>query len=128
MKFALMLVNFDPDITWLDEVTEALKNTITSLNDYVIFSHNIPIKIKRSLFDSDSFLKFVHFTQRQLGYTIGIVTYRLIQMEDLEQSSGLAALNKLNILQGGIEDRFIPTLSDETRKQIEGSFKITADE
>ena len=36
-------------------------------------------------------------------------------------------LNKLNILQGGIEARFIPSLSKDTKTQIEGSFKITGD-
>ena len=30
-------------------------------------------------------------------------------------------------MQGGIEGRFIPSLSDEIKKQIEGSFKITND-
>ena len=34
-------------------------------------------------------------------------------------------VQKLNILQGGIEARFIPSLSAETKTQIEGSFKIT---
>ena len=33
----------------------------------------------------------------------------------------------MNILQGGIEARFIPSLSQETKTQIEGSFKITND-
>lgn len=33
----------------------------------------------------------------------------------------------LNLLHGGIEDRFIPSLTDETKHQIEGSFKITSD-
>ena len=47
MKFSLMLVNINPDVTWLDEITEALKNTATSLNDYIIFSQNLPIKIKK---------------------------------------------------------------------------------
>jgi hypothetical protein len=36
-------------------------------------------------------------------------------------------LSKLNVLQGGIEDRFIPGLSNSTKIQIEGSFKITGD-
>lgn len=41
MKFSLMQINFNPDVTWLDEVSEALKNTATSLNDYVVFSQNL---------------------------------------------------------------------------------------
>ena len=36
-------------------------------------------------------------------------------------------LSKLNVLQGGIEKRFIPSLSEATKIQIEGSFKITGD-
>ena len=36
-------------------------------------------------------------------------------------------MSKLNILQGGIENRFIPGLSEVTKIQIEGSFKITGD-
>ena len=34
-------------------------------------------------------------------------------------------LSKLNILQGGVEPRFIPSLTQETKDQIEGSFKLT---
>lgn len=78
MKFALMLINFKSDVIWLDEITEALKNTATSLNDYIIFTQNLPIKIKKQVQGKDGFLNFVNFTQRQLSYTIGIVTYRLI--------------------------------------------------
>ena len=36
-------------------------------------------------------------------------------------------LSTVNILQGGIENRFIPGLSETTKMQIEGSFKITGD-
>ena len=42
-----------------------------------------------------------------------------------EESEEKKNLNKLNILQGGIEARFIPSLTQETKTQIEGSFKIT---
>ena len=36
-------------------------------------------------------------------------------------------LSKLNVLQGGFENRFIPELSAETKSQIEVSYKITGD-
>ena len=36
-------------------------------------------------------------------------------------------MSQLNILQGGIENRFIPQLSEPTKIQIEGSYKITGD-
>ena len=38
-----------------------------------------------------------------------------------------SAVRKLNILQGGIIDKFIPSLTEKTKKLIEGSFKITGD-
>ena len=37
-------------------------------------------------------------------------------------------INKLNIYQGGIENRFIPSLSADTKHLIEGFFKISNDE
>ena len=48
--------------------------------------------------------------------------------DDSSCAAEMAELAKLNILQGGIEPRFIPLLSNETKVQIEGSFKITNDE
>ena len=59
-------------------------------------------------------------------YAIGIVTYRLVQLNK-DESDERKNLSKLNILQGSIEPRFIPSLSQETKEQIEGSFKITKD-
>ena len=52
--------------------------------------------------------------------------YRLTLVSE-EESDESKSLSKLNILQGGIEARFIPALSQETKTQIEGSFKITND-
>ena len=59
-------------------------------------------------------------------YAIGIVTYRLVQLNK-DESDERKNLSKLNILQGSIEPRFIPSLSQGTKEQIEGSFKITKD-
>ena len=36
-------------------------------------------------------------------------------------------LNKLPIIKGGIESRFIPNFSQDTKNLIEGFFKITQD-
>ena len=33
-------------------------------------------------------------------------------------------LSKLELIQGGFDDRFIPSLSEKTKTQIEGSYKI----
>ena len=50
---------------------------------------------------------------RQFTYTIGWVAGRLIQREQEDDTN--ATLSKLNVLQGGIENRFIPGLSTETK-------------
>ena len=39
-----------------------------------------------------------------------------------------ALINKINIYQGGIENRFIPSLSGDTKHLIEGFFKISNDQ
>ena len=59
-------------------------------------------------------------------YAIGVVAYRLVQ-QNKDETDDRKNLSKLNILQGGVEPRFIPSLSVETKEQIEGSFKITND-
>ena len=61
---------------------------------------------------------------RQMSYTLGFVAGRLIQQDESEFKVD-DSLGRLNILQGGFEDRFIPILSENTKTQIEGSFKIT---
>ena len=51
---------------------------------------------------------------RTFNYCIGIVSYRLILLTK-EEDDAKKNLSKLNILQGGIEPRFIPSLSRETK-------------
>ena len=60
-------------------------------------------------------------------YGIGVVSYHLIRLNQ-DEIGEQKNLSKLNILQGGVEPRFIPSLSAETKRQIEGSFKITNDQ
>lgn len=37
------------------------------------------------------------------------------------------SFNKISILKHGIQERYIPCLSDECKNEIQGSFKIVAD-
>ena len=59
-------------------------------------------------------------------YAIGVLAYHLARL-NRDETTTRKNLSKLNILQGGVEPRFIPTLSAETKRQIEGSYKITND-
>ena len=74
--------------------------------------------------ESTKLVSYMRKVLRHLTYTIGWVAGRLIQRKQDDSDDTLA---KLNVLQGGIENRFIPGLSAETKVQIEGSFKITGD-
>jgi hypothetical protein len=58
-----------------------------------------------------------------------VITHKLInwQVSDAFKDEN-ALINKLSIYQGGIENRFIPSLSNETKHMIEGFFKISNDE
>ena len=47
---------------------------------------------------------------RGICYSIGVVAHRLIYVSS-EEGQDKKSLNKLNILQGGIEARFIPCLT-----------------
>ena len=60
-------------------------------------------------------------------YGIGVVASHLIRLNNHE-ADDTKNLGKLNILQGGLEPRFIPSLTTETKRQIEGSYKITNDQ
>ena len=73
--------------------------------------------------DDDELVVYLQNVLRQISYTIGWVAGRLIQQKQDENDE----LSKLNVLQGGIENRFIPDLSQPTKIQIEGSYKITGD-
>lgn len=75
----------------------------------------------------DTFSKVCDSRQRMICYSIGVVASRLIQLKSEKAGGAHQNLAKLNILQGSIEARFIPSLSAGTKQQIEGSFKMTSD-
>lgn len=87
---------------------------------------NLPMYAQTKLKEVDSYRKLVEESLRAICYNIGVVAYRLIHLNK-DESEDSKRMQKMNILQGGIEARFIPSLSKATKTQIEGSFKITND-
>ena len=135
LMFSMMMTAHKPDVTWLDEIAEALRNCVDGLNTYKIMRKNWPVKVDIKIIrrvnetefkDIDKINKLVDECMRSFNYSIGIISYRLMHLSK-DEDSEMKKLSKLNILQGGIEPRFIPSLSHETKIQIEGSFKITQD-
>jgi hypothetical protein len=74
--------------------------------------------------------------QKQTNYTLGTVAKRLICKEKKSKDSDKEKLKlidkidlqKLPLLHGGFDTRFIPIMSKKTKDLIEGFFKITQDE
>jgi len=42
--YNLMMNAHKPDVIWLDEISEALKNTADGLNAYLVMNQNLPLK------------------------------------------------------------------------------------
>jgi len=124
LLFNLTFCCLDVDITWLDEIAEGLKSVTSAVNGALLNFKRVRLEANPDLdMNGDSLVKFLQSALRQLTYTLGFVASRLIRLERSEGDT----LARLLILQGGVENRFIPELSELTKVQIEGSFKITGD-
>ena len=126
LMYSLMMSAHKPELIWLDEIAEALKNCAEGLNAYLVMNQNLPLKVQSRISKLDTYGNLVKESLRAISYSIGVVAYRLILLNK-DESEDKKRLSTLNILQGGIEGRFIPSLSQDTKTQIEGSFKITND-
>lgn len=124
MTYGLMMSCYKVDVLWLDEAAEALRNCASALDSYLLMKQNLPGAERRALDKIDTFGTLAGEVQRQFCYSIGVVANRLIQYSASE-ADDKKNIAKLNILQGGVEPRFIPSLTQETKDQIEGSFKLT---
>jgi len=124
LLFNLTFCCLDVDITWLDEIAEGLKSVTSAVNGALLNFKRVRLEANPDLdMNGNSLVKFLQSALRQLTYTLGFVASRLIRLERSEGDT----LGRLLILQGGVENRFIPELSESTKVQIEGSFKITGD-
>jgi len=116
---------YEVDSTDLDEVSEALRNAVEGLNLYLGSSttlHYRKPEIKEANMKVVDDLSQAH---RLISFGLNKVAARLINGKNSNvQNESLA---KLKIFEKGIAQRHIPLLSDNCKKEIEGSFKITGD-
>ena len=87
--FSMFLCTYKPDITWLDEIAETFKGTAVAYSNYITFSLNLPLRVRETLGDDHELLKFFQESLRQICYTMGITTYRLIRCDNEDESEGL---------------------------------------
>lgn len=110
-----MIVSHRAEEVWLDEIAEALKDCALALDAYILMCENLPNPTKEYAdILTNSFMQLVQETQRQVCHAIGFTSYRLMLLNEEESNEG-KKMSKLNLLQGGIETRFIPSLSAETK-------------
>ena len=62
---------------------------------------------------------------RSIAFTESKTAARLINADDRELEK---SFNKISLLKNGIQERMIPNLSANCKKEIQGSFKIVDDQ
>ena len=67
----LSVCAYTPKVTWLDEVAEALKNCMTSLNHYISLSHNFPVKVHNEMIENNKLLPYIRMMLKYVNYAIG---------------------------------------------------------
>ena len=126
------------EITWFDEVAEGLKVAVEASHLVRNFVSGLPSNLTFKVQNSASWGR-ITLPMRQCIYTLGVIANQLIapqkseeeekkEKEKEEEEAKKATkidFKKLFLLQGGLESRFIPELSDKTKELIEGFFKIT---
>ena len=123
------------ETTWLDEVAEGLRNVIGISHTFRNWVDGLPVELLWKTKSMQTHTIIVE-AMRQCCYSLGVVAHQLILSKESEeedkkkeeQKNEKVDLSKLVMLQGGLERRFIPELSDKTKLLIEGFFKITMDD
>ena len=113
--FCLFFVSFNAEIVWLDEIAQGLKFVLAAINSAVLSLKRLSLDQVPDLdMSKNNFVVYLENVLRQMSYTLGFVAGRLIQQDESEFKVD-DTLGRLNILQGGFEDRFIPVLSETTK-------------
>ena len=112
--------------TDLDEVSEALREAVEGLQYYSAASETIQSLNEHVVEANKNLYNDIINTKRFVAFALSKVACRLVNGES--ETAEPSPLSKFAILRNGISEKFIPKLSEYCKKEIEGSFKITADE
>ena len=81
LMFSMMMCAHQPNVTWLDEIAEALKNCADGLNQYLLMYKSLPYKKQLDLMKVDTYRRVVEESLSMVCHCIGVVSYRLIQKD-----------------------------------------------
>ena len=121
-------LNFiEVEVPWLDELAEGLRNVVASSHLYRNWIDSLPAQLQ---WKAQNFAahKVIIETMRRSCYTLGVAADQLIvpkekseeEKKKEEEERKLKKeqkvdLQKLDMLHGGLERRFIPELSEKTK-------------
>ena len=123
--FVMTIQLYEVDSTDLDEVSEALRNAVEGLNLYLGSRTTLHYRKPEIKEANKKVVDDFSQAHRLISFGLSKVAARLVNGKNNNgQNDSLA---KLKIFEKGIAQRHIPLLSDNCKKEIEGSFKITGD-
>ena len=98
LQYGLMVSTHKAEITWLDEIAEALQNCADGLNFYCIWEMKLEKKTTLKIQSSQEDLyNLIGVYLKMICYSIGVVAYRLIQLNK-DETDDRKNLSKLDIL------------------------------
>ena len=95
---------------------------LSALNKAILRFETASDATSKPILAQSKSLAFLQSSMRMLTNTICQISSKLCKQGVVDNK-----VSKLEILSGGFEQKFIPALSQETKLQIEGSFKMTGD-
>jgi hypothetical protein len=123
--FGYHTVLYDISFTDLDEVSEIMAEVTDGLRFFMAGLHSLTLHDKEIDDEQTALVEKLEFVNRQLQLVHSRSSAMLIdEGKDVPQIQ----FEKFNTLRTGIAFRCIPMLSDATKKQLEGSFKIVEDQ
>ena len=87
LSFCLSVCSFVPNVIWLDEITEALKNCATALNQLIVTCNSLPETAENKVREKNTALPYIKYLHRYVNFAIGNVACQLIQRNVGEESS-----------------------------------------
>jgi hypothetical protein len=125
-SFVMTIQLYEVGSTDLDEVAEALRDAVEGINFYI--GNSTTLHARKPLIKEANKKVVEEFSKAQRFVSFGLskVAARLVYGND-DKDSKSNKLAKFKVFELGIAENYIPLLSENCKKEIEGSFKITND-
>jgi len=124
--FVMTIQLYEVGSTDLDEVAEALRDAVEGMNFYIGNSTTLHARKPEIKEFNNKVVEEFSKAQRFVSFGLSKVAARLVFGND-DKDSKSSQLANYKVFELGIAENYIPLLSENCKKEIEGSFKITND-